>query len=271
MIAWVVSCIGKVNPAMRSVLLDNYESRRIINVKKWAESASVEEIMVIMTKLGFPMTLHGLGQNKQGNFPKVKAVRVFNEEGDIDLLVDGAAENLYFCITSREVMKMQVLYSQVLNGSWFVPNKDFKSFVRVMKETSSHLFEKNLVDFDYDNMKLVIKIFSNFLLSKQILDLNDIDYTILFYLACNDDKPIAHERIADLFAHKQTKGFVSRSLKKLIIYDYVQRYGNNHKKITYIINHKGWKAIELALKEFLRDIKFWDLEEKTKQLHTNEN
>lgn len=269
-IAWVVSCVGKVKPDLRSVLLDDYELRRIMFTKKWAERAPIEEVMVVLTKLGFPMTLQGMGESAQNNYPTTKIVRRFEEDGSIETIIDTAADKRYFCLTSREVMKMQVLYSQILNGAWFVPNQDYKSFVKVMKQTKGYLFEKNRTDFDYDNMKLVFKIFSNFLLSKQIMDLSEIDYVILFYMAHNDDLPTPTGRIVELFAHKHSKTMVGRSLKKLTSFGHLQRHAKG-KLTQYIITHKGWKTIELCLKEFMRDVKFWDIEEsKTKTINTDE-
>lgn len=252
--------------------MDEYEMRRVHAPKRWAEIAPVEEIMIVLAKLGFDTSIVGKGSKDRNLMPNIKSVRVFNDEGGIDEIIDGASDAKYFCMTSREIMKMQVLYSQILNGSWYVPNKDYKTLVKVMKATRGYLFEKNRVDFDYDNMKTIVNVFFNFYMSKPILDLNDTDNTILFFLAANDDMPQQAARIKEIFEHKRSKKVVSQSMKKLYAYEYMERFGSEKAHTAkYTLTHKGWNAIGMSLKEFMRDIKFWDAENiKQKQLDTHE-
>ncbi len=50
-IEWIISCLGQVTPEMRSVLLDDYEIRCVKAGKKWAQKASVEEILVMLIRI----------------------------------------------------------------------------------------------------------------------------------------------------------------------------------------------------------------------------
>lgn len=260
-ITWVVSCLNQCSFEKKITVLDEYEMRRVKSPKRWAEIAPMEEIMVVLPKLGFDTAFVGRGSKDRGGVPNIRTFRTFNEDGDIDVVMDEASENQYFCLTSREMMKMQVLYSQLLNGSWYVPNKDFKTLVNVMKSTKGYLFEKNRVDFDYDNMKTIVSIIRNFYLAKPILDLNDNDYTILYFLASNDDVPQQSARIKEIFEHKKSRKVVSQSMKKLFAYEYMERFGSEKAHTAkYTLTHKGWGAIGLSLKEFMKDIKFWDAE-----------
>lgn len=267
-ITWVVSCVNRCSFEKKSILLDDFEMRRTKSPKRWAEIAPIEEIFIVLVKLGYDTSMIGMSSQKQGAVPNIKTYHDFNENGDIDIVMDEASESQFFCMTSREVMKMQVLYSQILNGSWYVPNKDFKTFVNVMKSTRGYLFEKNRIDFDYDNMKTIINAVHNFYMAKPILDLNETDNTILFYLALHDDKPQESARIKEIFEHKRSRKIVSNSMKKLFAYEYMERFGSEKAHTAkYTLTHKGWGAIGLSLKEFMKDIKFWDAENiKQKQV-----
>jgi hypothetical protein len=257
---WVVSCIKKTTPEFRKERLDDYEQRRV-SLHTWVNVASMEEIIAIMTKLNYPMMIFGSNLDAKGIFTRRKVKKVFVVEKNINKIIDDAAEDMFFAIAPRELCKMAALYSQILNGAFYVPNRDVKTSMQIIKRGAKGLYGKKVLDEEYDNFNEFIKFVSNFFFSKIDPTLKEIDFAIIFYLAANDDKPMRTEILYEVFGQTQQYHTITRSIIRIKKYGYIDFFGLKkvRKGAQYSLTEKGWTFVGQKLKELLKDINFVEI------------
>lgn len=266
---WVISCLKKTTPDFRKQRLDDYEIKRVNKLLSWVNRAPMEEVIGIMTKLDFPMFVMGSNMENQGVFGRRKVKKQYGKTKNINLIIDDAATDHFFAIAPREIAKGATMYSQILNGAYYIPNKDVKTSMQLLKKVTRSLFDKSKLDEDYDTFRQFIKFISNFYISKNDYSLTDLDIAIIFYLAVNDDKPLSAHIIYDLFTQHCDEQMVKRSLSRIRRYNYAVWYGKGTFKHTqYTLTEKGWSFIDRKIKQLLSGINFLEIvETESKQKH----
>lgn len=252
MINWVVSCIKLAPHHVKLERLDDYELNAIRQPRSFAKFAPIEEIIVILTRLGYQTAL--IGFDAQGGMnPKEMAKGAIDwvRNGDTKQLTAYLAKHKFFSLAGKEILRTQALYSQIIHGNIFVINHDFKTFMKIgalrLKDAEQ-----------YANQRAVDEVIANTFLKNPVDDLTRIELAILFLLRKYDTLPLTLKNIKELLKHTQPIEFLFPIVSKLHQHGYLNKFGKGH-KTSYMLSPKGWLAKEQARKEYFHGVRFSDL------------
>lgn len=287
-VEYIIACLKRANELDLITALDDYERRSIWNKRQFAENADLEEVHAIMAKIGFPLSIVGfdatqrtLGANsevflrgKNGRPFKggtkqltdkdfLKVTREFQKDKKIDKVIDYAAKHKFFVCAGRDMMRALTLNSQLMNGIFFSPNRDFKSMITLMSKNFDKV-DRNKFNQDYTAMRTVLEIFANVFISKNIAGLNSDDIGFLILLSRNDDAPISLAKITEALAHRRHSQSTYRTALKLKQLGMVELWTGKATKADptptkrhYTLTAKGWSTLDLILKSYFSGVNLW--------------
>lgn len=257
-VRYVVSCLKSVAHEDVAWRLDEYERAAIKDKAKWVRNADLDEIIVIMTKLGFPMFLTGLDASvPQKPFPIKAWKRKFVKERDVNGLLSEMAQHKFFVLGGRDAMKAQGLFSQLVNGSLYVPNNDFKNFLKHGMNAEG-----------YSDLKNVDIAFGAMALQNGYGDLDVTDLAILYLCKRYDDMPLAGKAVYEIMEYKRDRDVIQRHIGKLVKYGYLYRHGVKQDAM-YSLTEKGMLILNKARKAFFENCQFWNQEKPNETFKQN--
>lgn len=248
-ISHIIACVKSVPENEIRLRLDEYEQQAIRNPKQWATTASMEEVMVITTKLGFQSTYQMVDErNPLRTAELLKATRRLYQRKNFDELLELIKKHKYFVFTGDRIMKVQSFVTLVGDGVMYKPSPDSSRLLKSARHNDVRN-QKNVDDF-------VVNVFR----TKRILGLNALDIYILFLIRKFDDLPVATELLYDELKNQFTNVQIHKHLTKLYQYGYLHKWGLK-KASMYGLNIKGWQVLIEIKKEYFRGIRFWESNE----------
>jgi hypothetical protein len=231
--------------------LDAYERESIKFPAKWAKSAPIPEIMVILTKIGHPVTFQIMDErNPVKAFELTRASKEYHRRGRLDKLIELSQKHNYFCMTGSQVMKHQDLYSLLVGGITFKVNPNYT------------LFLKSALNKNPKDQKAVDDFILNLLENSEIGNFDFIDWKIIFIVRKYDDTPVNTLLIHERLSYTVEPNVIQRHLTNLTKHGFLQKFGQK-KLSSYILTGKAWQAITEAKKEYFKGIRFFDNNEST--------
>lgn len=248
MIRHIVECIKSVPKHEIQWRLDDYERNSIRNPLRWAKTASMDELMIVVTKLGFQSTWQMVDErNPMQAYELLRNTKELNDRKKFSEIIELAKNHRYFCLTGREFLKWQSYFSLYAGSTVFKMNGDS---ARMLKSALSN---------NIRNQKSIDNFIYNVLETIEVGDLDLTDLRILFYVRLNDDAPVntfaLYEKFYTLSPH-----ILNRHLAKLYKYQYLERFGVK-KASSYALTQKAWQALMNAKKQYFNGIRLWDLNE----------
>lgn len=246
MIQHIVSCIKKLPKDEIKARLNDYEVAALSNLSKWARTAPIAEILVVVTKLGFPITIQmSDDRNPLQAYELHKATKELVRRNQFDKLIEIARTHNYFCLCGSQIMKEQGLYSLLVNGTIYKPNPETKHLLRAAAYN------------DERNQKSIDAFIDNVLKTGETGDLNFIDFRILWFIRRNDDFSVQTLTIHDHLAYMAQPNVIQSHLSKLTKHGYIQKFGIK-KASSYILTPKAWQTLIKTKKEYFSEIRFFE-------------
>lgn len=246
-VRYVTSCLKSVSHEEASWRLDSYELYAIRNTSKWARNSPLEEVLTIMTKLGFPMFINGYDANSPHKaFTMMKWRQKFSRDKDVNGLLEEIAKHKYFCYGGRDLIKAQGLYSQLINGAIYVPNHDFKSFLK-----------HGLSAEGFADLKNVDIVLGALCVNNGYMELTIPDLAIMYLCKRYDDLPLSGNSLYGILEFKFDHDLIQRHIAKLTKFQYLTKHGMK-KDSSYSLSDKGMLILNKARKAFFQDAQFWN-------------
>jgi hypothetical protein len=259
--AMIIEIANRIKSTPKSdidVRLDDYEREMIKFPSKWAKEAPIPELMVILTKMGHPISF---SMNDERNpthaFEVVKASKEFHRRGQLDKLIELIKKHNYFCLTGAQIMKQQDLYSLLVGGTIFKVNPNSKTLL------------KSAANKDSRNQKSVHEFLENVYHYSEIGEFDFIDWKIIFMVCRFDNAPVGTLSIHDRLSYTVEPNVIQRHLTRLTKKGFLQKYGLK-KMSSYILTGKAWQAITEAKKLFFKDVRFYE-SSGSKEINNEQN
>lgn len=247
MVRYIVSALKSVSHEDFGWKLDEYERYAVRNMAKWARNAPLEEIMVIMSKLSIPFFLTGYdAKYPHKAFTMMKWRQDYARTKDVNGLLKQISEHKFFCLVGRDVLRSQALYSQLINSALYVPNSDFKQFLKHGMNAEG-----------YSDVKNVDIVLGAICLQAGYQDLSVTDLAILYLCKRYDDLPLSGESIYQIMEYRREHDVIQRHLAKLTKFQYLTKHGMK-KDSSYSLSEKGMLILNKARKAFFQDAQFWN-------------
>lgn len=246
-VRYVVSSLKSVLQEDIAWRLDDHQKYAIRMATKWARNAPLEEIMYVMSALGYPMFLTGFAADMPHKaFTMMKWRQTFVKNKDINGLLNEIAKHKFFVLAGRDVIKAQGLYSQLVNGNLFVPNHDFK-----------HFLKHGINAEGFSDLKNVDVVLGSVCLQNGFGDLGITDLAILYLCKRYDDLPLSGNAIYEIMEYKRDHDIIQRHLSRLTKSQYLTKHGVK-KDSAYSLSEKGMLILNKARKAFFQDAQFWN-------------
>lgn len=242
----IVECIKKTPQSEINLRLDEYEREAIRQPSRWAKASPIPEIMVIVTKLGFPMTLQMMDErNPLKAYELHKASKEYFRRGNFDKLSEAFHKHNYFCLCGSQIMKEQSLYALLVGGVMFKGSPDSKFLL------------KSAINKDIRNQKSVDDFLENVYQNSQVGEFDFTDWKIIWMIRKFDNAPVGTLSIHERLGYTEEPETIQRHLTRLVKRGYLQKFGLK-KMSSYILTPKSWQAITEAKKRFFKDVRFFD-------------
>lgn len=242
-IRYVVSSIKSIPNNGIKYNLDDYERYAIFRPTQWAREAPMEEILAVCAKLGIKLTLIGMDErNPMQAYEIAKGVREFYRTKDVNALLEIAAKHKFFCMSGSTILKNLGMYSQLVNGDMYVPNKDYAAFMAI------GLLDGKLTS---DLALAADEIIGRNYIMNGTENLSSDDLAVLYTIRKHDDMPLGSVSIHSYLTYNRSSQKVKRSLAKLVAGKYIYMYGNKNNAM-YSVAEKGWMVLNQIREEVFK-------------------